>query len=191
MSEPPRNAIAPPGVIRQVSSRLVYQNRWLTVREDQIERSDGSHGIYSVIDRPDYALVIASENDGFHLVDQYRYPIAGRYWEFPQGTLPGLGARDLLQTARTELSEETGLRARRFDLLGSLFSWHGASGQQCAVFLATELEQGAPHREAEEQDMRHQWFARSEFEHMIRAGMIRDDATLAAYTLLLLRERAD
>jgi 8-oxo-dGDP phosphatase len=170
---------------------MVYQNRWLSVREDQIERPDGSHGIYSVIDRPDYAVVIASENGGFHLVDQYRYPVAGRYWEFPQGSLPGREPHDLLETARTELSEETGLRARSLVLLGMLFSWHGASGQQCAVFLATDLEHGAPHREVEEQDMRHQWFPRSEFERMIRAGMIKDDSTLAAYTLLRLRERTD
>jgi urease accessory protein UreF len=39
--------------------------------------------------------------------------------------------------------------------------------------------------------MRHQWFPRSEFERMIRAGMIKDDSTLAAYTLLRLRERTD
>jgi len=115
---------------------MVYQNRWLSVREDQIERPDGSHGIYSVIDRPDYAVVIASENGGFHLVDQYRYPVDGRYWEFPQGSLPGREPHDLLETARTELSEETGLRARSPRPAGMLFSWHGASGQQCAVFLA-------------------------------------------------------
>jgi len=176
--------------IRQISSRLVYQNAWLTVREDRIERPDGSRGIYSVIDRPDFALVIPSENHGFHLVDQYRYPIAGRYWEFPQGCFPNRRDGDPVDLARTELVEETGLRAGCFTRLGRLFGWHGASGQAFTVFLATELEQGPPDREISEQDMRHRWFSRTEFERMIRDGKIKDNSTLAAYTLLLLHERA-
>ena len=45
--------------IDPVSSRQVYANRWMTVREDVIRRSDGAEGIYGVIDKPDYALVIA------------------------------------------------------------------------------------------------------------------------------------
>jgi 8-oxo-dGTP pyrophosphatase MutT (NUDIX family) len=176
--------------IRQLSSRLIYQNSWLTVREDQIERPDGSRGIYSVIDRPDCALVIARENDGFHLVDQYRYPIAGRYWEFPQGGFPDRLEGDPVELARTELAEETGLRAGCLAKLGQLFGWHGASGQACNVFLATELEQGAPNREISEQDMRHRWFSRTDFERLIRADEIKDASSLAAYTLLLLHERA-
>jgi hypothetical protein len=41
-----------------VSSRVVYENPWLTLREDRIERGDGSPGLYSVIEKPDFALVI-------------------------------------------------------------------------------------------------------------------------------------
>jgi 8-oxo-dGTP pyrophosphatase MutT (NUDIX family) len=177
-------------MIRQISSRLIYQNAWLSLREDQVERPDGSRGIYSVVDRPDYAVVIASENGGFHLVDQYRYPIAGRYWEFPQGCLPDRREGDPVEVARTELAEETGLSAGSLLHLGRLFGWHGASGQVCNVFLATDLVQGMPNRELEEQDMRHRWFSRTEFERMIRNGKIKDNSTVAAYTLLLLHERA-
>jgi 8-oxo-dGTP pyrophosphatase MutT (NUDIX family) len=176
--------------IRQVSSRMVYRNAWLSLREDEIERPDGSHGIYSVVDRPDYTVVIATENGGFHLVDQYRYPISGRYWEFPQGCFPDWRVvGDPAELARHELAEETGLRARDLVHLGHLFGWHGASGQAFDVFLATGLEHGAPDREVTEQDMRHRWFARAEFERMIRAGEIKDNSTLAAYALLLLHER--
>lgn len=176
--------------IRQLSSRLVYRNPWLSLREDQIERMDGSRGIYSVIDRPDFAVIIASENGGFHLVDQYRYPISGRYWEFPQGCFPDWREVEPVELAHRELAEETGLRARSMTNLGHLFGWHGASGQAFNVFLATELEHGAPDREIEEQDMRHRWFSRAEFERMIRDGHIKDNSTLAAYMLLLLHERA-
>ncbi|HEX6358886.1 NUDIX hydrolase [Actinophytocola sp.] len=176
--------------IRQLSTRLVYENAWLSVREDRIQRPDGSHGIYSVVDRPDAAMVIALERDGFHLVDQYRYPVAGRFWEFPQGGFPDRRSGDPVELAHRELAEETGLRAGSMTSLGSLFSWHGASGQVLNVFLATDLVPGRPNREIEEQDMRHRWFARSEFELMISDGRIRDNSTVAGYTLLRLHESA-
>ncbi|HEY3466032.1 MAG TPA: NUDIX hydrolase [Amycolatopsis sp.] len=175
-------------VIRQISSRLVYENAWLSVREDGIERPDGSHGIYGVIDRPDFAVVIAAERGGFHLVDQYRYPLLGRYWEFPQGCFPGRRDGDALELAHRELAEETGLRAGSMVPLGRLAAWHGASGQMCTVFLATELVQGEPEREHEEQDMRHRWCSRAEFEALIRSGGIRDNTTVSSYMLLRLHE---
>ncbi|MGW5051347.1 NUDIX domain-containing protein [Actinokineospora sp. NPDC004072] len=177
--------------VRRTASRLVYRNEWLALREDRIVRQDGSHGIYSVVDRPDFALVIAAENGGFHLVDQYRYPVAGRYWEFPQGCFPNWGVGEPEELARQELAEETGLRAGSMRHLGNLFGWQGASPQSFDVFLATDLVQGEPDREPSEQDMRHEWFSRAEFERMIRDGRIRDNSTLAGYALLQLTERAD
>jgi hypothetical protein len=37
--------------------------------------------------------------------------------------------------------------------------------------------------------MRQAWMPRARFEEMIGAGLITDDSTVAAYALLLLRER--
>lgn len=179
-----------PPPIRQVSSRLVYRNEWLALREDHIERQDGTQGIYSVVERPDFAVVIATENDGFHLVDQYRYPVGGRYWEFPQGCFPNWQVGTPADLAYAELAEETGLRAGELRHLGHVFGWQGASPQACDVFVATDLTPGQPDREPTEQDMRHRWFSRDEFEHMIRDGRIKDNSTLAAYALYLLAERA-
>ena len=45
--------------ISRVASREVYRNPWMIVREDDVRRQDGSAGIYGVIDKPTYALVIA------------------------------------------------------------------------------------------------------------------------------------
>ena len=92
------------------------------------------------------------------------------------------------ELARRELAQETGLRARELTQLGFLTCAHGRTGQGFHAFLATGLTQGRPDREAEEQDMRHQWVSRAEFTGMVRRGAIVDDATVAAYTLLLLHE---
>ena len=71
---------------RRSGSTQVYANPWMAVREDTVRRADGSTGIYGVVDSPDIALVIAVDGDRLHLVEQYRYPVAGRRWEFPSGT---------------------------------------------------------------------------------------------------------
>jgi 8-oxo-dGTP pyrophosphatase MutT (NUDIX family) len=173
--------------IEQVSSRVVYNNPWMTLREDVIRRQDGSEGIYSYVEKPDFALIIPIDRGGFHLVEQYRYPVGHRSWEFPQGTLPNREQGDPLALARRELAEETGLRALRLYHLGNLHPAKGMSSQGFAVFVADELKAGEHAREHEEQDMRQRWVSQSEFDQMIRGGVVTDDSTLAAYLLLLLQ----
>jgi 8-oxo-dGTP pyrophosphatase MutT (NUDIX family) len=175
--------------ITQVSSREVYRNNWMTVREDSIRRPDGSPGIYGVVDKPDYALIIALDGDRLALVEQYRYPLGERRWEFPQGTAPDRAELEPAALAVRELREETGLAAGSFVVLGRLDIAAGMSSQRGWVFLATDITEGEPEREHEEQDMHFAWFERTRFEAMISSGEITDAQSLAAYALLLLRER--
>lgn len=174
--------------MRTVSSREVYANAWMTVREDRILRSDGSDGIYGVVDKPRCALVIPLEGDRLHLVEQYRYPLGLRRWEFPQGTAPDRAELPGDELAARELREETGLRAGHMTDLGLLDVAPGMSSQRGRVFLATELTPGEHAREREEQDMRSAWFSRTEFERMIISGGLTDAQSIAAYLLLRLHE---
>ena len=175
--------------IQRVATREVYRNNWMTVREDAIRRADGSDGIYGVVDKPTYALVVPLDGDRLHLVEQFRYPLGMRRWEFPQGTAPDLAETPPAELARRELREETGLRASEFTELGMLDVAPGLASQRGHVFLATGLTEGEPERELEEQDMRTAWFSRTEVEKMISTGEISDAQSVAAYTLLLLHER--
>ncbi|MBO2448931.1 NUDIX hydrolase [Actinomadura barringtoniae] len=174
--------------IKQVSSRLVYENSWMRVREDEVERLDGSRGIYGVIEKRDFALVIPAENDGFHMVEEFRYPIGRRSWNFPQGGFPKGMDGDPEELARHELAEETGFRAGTLTRLGYLYGSHGSSTQGFHIFLATDLEPGEANREIEEQDMRQGFISRAEFKRYVRDGVITDDSSVAAYTLLILHE---
>jgi 8-oxo-dGTP pyrophosphatase MutT (NUDIX family) len=174
--------------IEQVSTRVAYESPYLRLREDRVRRQDGSAGIYAYLERPDFALVIPAENDGFHLVEQYRYPARTRSWEFPQGTFPGLAqAPDAELLAREELRQETGFTARDLRHLGRLNCAMGMSSQRFDVWLASGLIPGTPELEVEEQDLRQRWFARTEVERMITGGVITDDSSVAAYALLMLR----
>ncbi|HEX2821919.1 MAG TPA: NUDIX hydrolase [Streptosporangiaceae bacterium] len=176
--------------VRMLASAVVYEDHWMRLRRDEIERRDGSRGTYAFVEKPDFALVIPAENDGFHLVEEFRYPIGRRTWSFPQGGFPHGQAGRPEELARLELLQETGLRARQLAKLGSLNCAHGISSQEGHFFLATGLEPGTPEREHEEQDMRQEWVPRTRFEEMISEGLITDDSTVAAYALLLLNERA-
>ena len=173
--------------MQTISSRQVYANPWMTVREDAVRRDDGSDGIFGVIDKPTAAVVIPFDGERFHLVEQFRYPVGQRRWEFPMGTAPDRAELDPAELAARELQEETGLVAGRMELLGQLDIAPGMSSQREHVFLATALTAGDAAREHVEQDMRTRWFTTAELESMIREGAIVDAQTLAAYLLLKLR----
>ncbi len=172
--------------VETLGSKQVYANPWMAVREDAVRRSDGSTGIYAVVDSPDIALIIPADGDRLHLVEQYRYPVAGRRWEFPSGSADQRLDADPAALAARELREETGLLAGRLTPLGKLDVSPSMFSQRCSVFLATDLTDSTPQRELEEQDMRSAWFTRADVERMINDGTITDTKSIAAYTLLLL-----
>ena len=177
--------------IRTVASREIYRNNWLSIREDDIRRPDGTDGVYAVVDKPTYALVIAQDGDRLHLVEQFRYPLGLRRWEFPQGTAQDVTNPEPSELAARELREETGLRAQTMTLLGRLDLAPGMSSQRGLVFLATGITEGEHAREHEEQDMRSAWFSRAEMEKMMLDGELTDAQSLAAWALFLLRERSN
>ncbi len=177
--------------MQQLSSREMYRNPWMTVREDVVRRPDGSAGIYGVVEKPDFSLVLPRDEGGFWMVEQFRYPVGRRAWEFPMGSWTDQqeGSADVL--ARHELAEETGLRAATWRQLGHLLQAYGYSTQGFDVFLATDLTSGTPAREATEQDMVHRFVPDAELQDMIRSADIVDAASLAALTLFHLDKSGD
>jgi 8-oxo-dGTP pyrophosphatase MutT (NUDIX family) len=179
---------APVPEYRTYASREVYRSRWMSLREDEIVRADGTAGVYGVLDKPDFAIVIPRHEDGsFTLVEQFRYPVGERCLEFPQGADEQNADLDPLELARKELAEETGLRADSVRLLGRLHHAYGYSTQGMSIVLATGLTQGETQRESEEQGMTVERAAADVVADMIRDGRIRDSSTVAAYGMLLLR----
>ena len=98
--------------IRTLTTREVYRNPWLRLREDAIERNNGAQGIYSVVDKQDCAIIMPIDGDHIWLVEQYRYTIGERALELPQGGWEADNV-DPEALARGELKEETGLTAGR------------------------------------------------------------------------------
>ncbi|MGY1620592.1 NUDIX domain-containing protein [Geodermatophilus sp. SYSU D00965] len=172
--------------MRTTSSREVYRNPWMRVREDTFELADGSPGLYGVVEKSHFALVLPYADGGFWLVEQFRYPVGRRAWEFPQGTWTPGTTGDAEELARAELAEETGLRAGSLRHLGHLDLAPGLSTQEFDVWLATDLTAGPTAREATEADMRQAFVPEPELRAMVRSGRFTDGPSLAAYGLLLL-----
>ncbi len=170
-------------VVRTRSSRVVYANPWMTVREDEVVWPDGSGGLYGVVHKPDFAVVLPRERGGFWLVQQYRYPTGRRSWEFPMGTWPPGHGGDPEQLARAELAEETGLRAGSLRLLGRLDAANGYSPTGFHVFLATDLTPGTASPEPTEIGMVERFVPDAELAEMIATGAFSDAPSLAALML--------
>ena len=175
--------------MRTTSSREVYRNAWIRVREDAVVRDDGQPGIYGVVEKPDATLVVPAERDGFWLVEQYRYPLGRRSWEFPQGTWPDGAGGTAEELARAELREETGLRAAQLRHLGRIDLAPGMTTQLLDVWLATDLTPGPTAREATEHDMRSAFVTEAELRAMAGDGRFTDGPSLAAWALLRLAGR--
>ena len=177
-----------PADVTTTASRVVYENRWMRVREDGIRRRDGSAGIYGVIEKTDFVVVAALDEAGrLTLVEQFRYPIRARVWELPQGMWEAAPGSDPLDLARAELREETGLVAAEMAYAGHLLLAPGLATQGYHVYRATGLTQGPPALEVSEQDLVSRAFPLAEVEEMLRDGTIKDATTHAAFGLLRLR----
>lgn len=173
--------------MKPTGTREAYRNQWMTVREHDLVFADGRTGIYGVVEKPDFALVIPQDEDGrFCLVQQYRYPVGCRAWEFPQGSWSGPPEGDAEALAAAELQEETGLTAGTLRHLGRLNPQYGFCNNAFDAYLATQVSEGATDREASEQDMVQQWFDEADFVDMVRGSDVVDAASVAAYLLLML-----
>ena len=166
---------------RVTSTRVVYENRWMRVHEDELQRPDGSPGLYGWIHKPPAALIVPFDGDHVWLIEQYRHPVGRRFWEFPQGAwedAPDARAEDL---ARGELAEETGLRVSSMVSLGRLYYAYGFCDQPFEVWLATGLEPGPQALEDTEYGLRVGRFGVAELEAMIARGEVCDAASVAAW----------
>ena len=133
-----------------LSSRQVYDNAWITVREDSVIRPDGERGIYGVVHFKHIAIgILAIEDDFIYLVGQFRYPLGQYSWEIPEGGCAE--GEDPLDAAKRELEEETGLRAEVWKKLGEAHLSNSVSDELAIWFLATELTQGEHNPEGTEQ----------------------------------------
>lgn len=138
----------------RLSRVVVVDNPWHRYCRDRYVQADGSEGVYHYVDMPGSCGTIPLFADGSTILCRvHRYLLGGTFWEFPIGCMKD--GEDPLAVARKELEEETGLRARRWDLLGRFAPYKGVSNEICHFHLARELTQAEQHLEPSEQIVVH------------------------------------
>ena len=171
--------------ITTLSTREVYRNRWMRVREDEILRSNGQRGIYGVVEKDDCATILPLDQGSVWLVEQFRYAIQERALELPQGGWE-MEVDDPEELARGELREEIGMNAAQMIPLGTTWIAYGYARQLQHVYLATGLTPTERDPDAEEHDMVVRTVPIADFEQMMLTGAIRDTCTIAAWGLYLM-----
>ncbi len=125
---------------KTLSSRLIYQNPWIQLREDKVIRPDGLDGIYSVVDtRIAVGIVAVTPQNEIYLVGQWRYPLNAYSWEIIEGGSDS--GEDPSATAHRELREEAGLIAGKLEIFGPDVHLSNCFTSERAVFyLAQDLK---------------------------------------------------
>ena len=121
-----------------ISSKIVYKNPWILVREDAIIRPDGSDGIYSVVESKDSVIVGAiNHKREICIIHSYSYPAQAWHWELPGGGSDGEG---VIKASKRELAEETGIVAKTWQKIGFTRVTDGLMTEKMATLVATDLE---------------------------------------------------
>jgi ADP-ribose pyrophosphatase len=163
---------------KTVSTRPIYQNRWLSLREDLVELPNGRTTIYGVVGCGECVGVLPFLDPGtVLLVRQYRYVARRATWEMPTG---GVHAGESVEmAAQRELAEEIGCRAARLTHVSTYHTSKSVMDETAHLFLGEEMVKVAlPPDETEFIETRP--FPFSEVMRMVRSGEIVDSMTIIA-----------
>ena len=146
-------------------------------------RPDGEKGIYGVVEFPLGIGVLPITADGkVILLKQYRYTLKSDSWEVVNGTVDAGEGRTI--TARRELEEEAGLKAKSLKYMGSFWPSAGITDEVEDLFLATGLSQVKSKPEGTESFQRKTFTYKKALE-MIEKGLIKESCTV----ILLLKAK--
>jgi ADP-ribose pyrophosphatase len=160
-------------------SRKVYENNWIGLTEHNVINPSGGKGIYGQVHFKNHAIGILPLDDEMNtwIVGQYRFPLNAYSWEIPEGG--GDLNQPILDGARRELLEETGIIADEWIPLLTMHLSNSVSDEKATIFIARKLTIGlAEPEETEELVLRKLPF--EEAYQMVMNGEITDSMSVAA-----------
>jgi ADP-ribose pyrophosphatase len=129
---------------------MVYKGKILNLRVDEIDAPDGKRTrIVEVVEHAGGVGIIAMPTPAtIVLVRQRRHAVDADLWEIPAGMIEQ--GEPPHETAKRELIEETGYRAKRWRSLWSIFTTPGFCEERIYFFVAEGLTAGEAAPEEDE-----------------------------------------
>jgi ADP-ribose pyrophosphatase len=169
----------PPKPWITTSSREVYKNKWMHLREDIAELPDGRSTLYGVCTFGQCVGVLPFvDDDHVVLVRQYRYVQQENHrWEMPTGGIkPGEAPE---AAAQRELGEEAGYRAGTLVPVSVYYTSKSVCDETAHLYLGYDLtQQRLPPDDTEFFEVA--TFPFDEVLRMVKASEIRDGMTVIA-----------
>jgi ADP-ribose pyrophosphatase len=166
----------------------VYDNHWISVREDVVELPNGRRTVYGVVECSECVGVLPFlDRDTVLLVGQYRYVAGDFFWEIPTG---GQHAGETpTQAAQRELAEEAGHEAGRLVGLGDFHTSKSILREVAHLYVAEDLRPASRPPDPTE-FIERRAFPFREVVAMVERGEIKDAMTIIA-VLRAARQRGD
>ena len=162
-----------------ISSKIVYDNPWIEVQEDQVINPSGNPGIYGKVKFKNIAVAIIPVDHQGHtwVVGQHRYTLNEYSWELPMGGVPF--NEDPVKGAQRELLEETGISATKWTELLRLHTSNSVTDELGYTFIAEDLTMGVPQFD-ETEDLQIKKFPIQKVLDMAMKGLITDGLSIAS-----------
>lgn len=162
-----------------LNTKEVYNNNWIQVTEYDVINPSGGKGIYGKVHFKNLAIgvIVLDDKMDTYLVGQYRFPLNEYSWEIPEGG--GAIGIDPLESAKRELLEETGLKARKWEMILKMHLSNSVTDELAIIYLASDLEQHEAMPEETEQLVVKKLPFEEAFQ-MVQQGRITDSMSVAA-----------
>lgn len=164
---------------KKLQEKRIYDNPWIQINEHDVINPSGQPGIYGVVHFKNIAIgIIPIDEEGYTwLVGQYRYPLQQYSWEIIEGGGP-IGI-DPLESAKRELKEETGMKAKDWKLIiPKMHLSNSVTDEYAMIYVARGLTQGDA-QPTETEDLTLQRLPLSAAIEKVRSGAITDSMSVA------------
>lgn len=161
-----------------LSSRQIYTNPWLSLREDRVLLPDRRTTVYGVVTCGQCVGVLPFiDANTVLLIKQYRYVSRRVTWEMPTG---GVHSEETVEeAAQRELAEEIGYRAARLQWISTYHTSKSVMDETAHLFIGEGLE-GLRLEPDETEFIEVRPFPFDELVQMVLASEILDSMTVVA-----------